>query len=120
MDNLFGKELILDLKGCNDKILSEEQLNEYVVRLCDILDMKRYGACITPHFGHQSEKTSGYSVVQLIETSLISGHFSDKYKTAHINIFSCKEYDEVAAEKFTMTFFGGEVVGKWLVDRRMG
>jgi len=35
---------------------------------------------------------AGYSLVQLIETSAITGHFCDCSGDAYIDIFSCKVY----------------------------
>lgn len=102
----FGYELVMDLSGCDIKIISSrKKLKEYTDKLCKLIKMKKYGKTLLPYFGKKEEFTKGYSLVQLIETSSITGHFSDYWKTAYINIFSCKKYNQVLAKKFTRKFF---------------
>ena len=72
--------------------------------------MKKYSKTLLPYFGEKAAFTKGYSLVQLIETSSITGHFSDYWGTAYINIFSCKKYDQALAKKFTGEFFGAKRV----------
>lgn len=102
----YGYELIMNLFGCDEKMISsKEKLQAYVDKLCKLIDMKKYGKTLIPYFGRKEKYTTGYSLVQLIETSSITGHFSEFLKTAYINIFSCKEYNHIAAKKFTLRFF---------------
>ncbi|MCM8813314.1 MAG: S-adenosylmethionine decarboxylase [Candidatus Omnitrophica bacterium] len=102
----YGFELVMDLYGCNlDVLSSKKKLQEYVDTLCGLIEMKKYGKTLIPYFGENEEYTKGYSLVQLIETSSITGHFSEAWKTAYINVFSCKPYDHVLAKKFTKDFF---------------
>ena len=102
----FGYELVMDLYDCDkDIISSKKKLKEYTDKLCKLIKMKQYGRTLLPHFGEKAEFTKGYSLVQLIETSSITGHFSEYWKTAYINIFSCKKYDAELAKKFTKKFF---------------
>jgi S-adenosylmethionine/arginine decarboxylase-like enzyme len=44
-------------------------------------------------------------MIQLIETSLISGHFANLTNSAYIDIFSCKAYDPDTVAEFTRKFF---------------
>ena len=98
----------LDMKNCNPEIIrSSEKIKEYVVKLCDLIEMKRFGECQVVHFG-EDEVVAGFSMTQLIETSLISGHFANLTNTAYIDIFSCKPYDPYLAAKFTQEFFQAE------------
>ena len=107
----YGLELILDLGGCNKKtITSAKKLKEFVYRLCDLIDMKRYGDTIIEGFGFGEEHITGYSIAQLIETSLISGHFSESRNTAHLNIFSCKKFNTAKAAMFCKAFFGANLM----------
>lgn len=104
--NTFGYELVLDLKGCDKKVLtSRKKLQEYVDKLCKLIKMVKYGKTLIPYFGTGKDFTAGYSLVQLIETSSITGHFSDFWETAYINIFSCQPYDKEKAKEFTRKFF---------------
>lgn len=105
----FGYELILDLGECDKKKLtSKEALKQYVDELCELIEMKKYGPTIIEFFGEGQEFTKGYSLVQLIETSCISGHFSEHLGACFINIFSCKEFDEDKAMNFSKKFFGAK------------
>jgi len=44
-------------------------------------------------------------MLQLIETSLISGHFANDSNRAYLDIFSCKPYDPAVVERFSREFF---------------
>jgi S-adenosylmethionine decarboxylase len=102
----YGYELVMDLYGCDiDVISSKKKLKEYIDTLCPLIKMKPFGKTLIPYFGDNAAYTKGYSLVQLIETSSITGHFSELWKTAYINIFSCRVYDEEKAKKFTIEFF---------------
>lgn len=79
--------------------------------------MKKYGKTWIPYFGHKKPHTKGYSLVQLIETSSITGHFSEAKKSAYINIFSCKPYDRKKAREFTAKFFGAKKITNHLLIR---
>jgi S-adenosylmethionine/arginine decarboxylase-like enzyme len=116
-DEQFGQELILNLYECDLKKISDgDHIKNYIVKLCDeIIFMKRYGEALIPHFGHDNPVTSGYSLVQLIETSCVSAHFSEYKKAVYINIFSCKWFDPKKAEEFSKEWFGaGKVTSKLL------
>lgn len=103
---VYGYELVMDLYGCEKKVISSrEKLQAYVNRLCRLIKMKKYGKTLLPYFGKKKAFTKGYSLVQLIETSSITGHFSDFWHRAYINIFSCKKFDYIAAREFTRQFF---------------
>ena len=67
--------------------------------------MKKYGKPICERFGFGKDFTAGFSLVQLIESSLVSGHFSELWNQAFIDIFSCKLFDEKMATNFTKKFF---------------
>lgn len=95
----------IDLKECNEKtIRSHDHLKRYLVDLCNLIDMKRFGEPTIVFFGEEA-KVMGYSITQLIETSLISGHFANETNSAFIDIFSCKIYDPMKAAHFTKDFF---------------
>jgi len=119
-DKIYGCELILDLYNCDiKKISTKKEIQTYVDKLCRLIKMKKYGKTLIPHFGHDKPYTSGYSLVQLIETSSITGHFSELWHSAHINIFSCKAYDSKVAEDFTKKFFGAKRLTKRFIVRKI-
>ncbi len=105
-ENAWGLLSSIDIYECDpERIKNKEAIIEYVSRLCKLIEMKQYGEPIVVHFG--KGETKGFSLVQLIETSLISGHFANESNRAFIDIFSCKFYDPEKAAKFSMEFFGG-------------
>jgi S-adenosylmethionine/arginine decarboxylase-like enzyme len=115
----FGMEVILDLYDCNlDTIRSKEKLQEYTRELCQVIGMTPYGAPFAERFGLNEAKTAGYSIVQLIETSSITGHFSEEWNSAYINIFSCKEFDPKQAAEFSKDFFEADRVESTLHIRK--
>lgn len=119
MGRPFGWQLLLDLYDCdNKKIRSRDEIVRFAVELCDRLDMKRFGEPLVEHFGHEKPETVGYSLVQLIETSAIVGHFSELKRAAYLDVFSCKEYDAEAVTEFAKGFFCAERVVKTLIERR--
>jgi S-adenosylmethionine decarboxylase len=118
-DTYYGQELILNLYDCSpEKISSEGEIKKFVVELCDaVIKMKRYGEPFIPHFGHGNPMTSGYSLVQLIETSSVTAHFSEYKKSVYINIFSCAWYDPVKTRDFCVTFFEAKRFEEHLIMR---
>jgi len=119
IDEEYGQELVLNLYMCDiARITSEESIREFVIKLCDeVIGMKRYGEALIPHFGHESPLTSGYSLVQLIETSSITAHFSDHKRSVYMNIFSCKWFDAKKTEEFCKQWFGAQEVTSTLILR---
>lgn len=117
--DMFGQELTLNLYECDlAKISSGEEIKKFVIELCDnVIHMKRYGEPLIPHFGHENPITSGYSLVQLIETSNVSAHFSEYKKSVYINVFSCAWFDPKATEEFCKTFFDAKRVESHLLKR---
>ena len=95
----------IDLFNCDPEIIRDERLiKKYVKELCELIKMKRFKETQVVYFG-EDKKVAGYSMVQLIETSLISGHFANQSNSAYIDIFSCKYYDPLKAGEFTKKFF---------------
>jgi len=119
MKEIYGKELILNLYECNlEKISSEGEIKKFVIELCDnVIHMKRYGEAFIPHFGHENPMTSGYSLVQLIETSSVTAHFSEYKKSVYLNIFSCAWYDPKKTRDFCVKFFEAKHFEEHLIMR---
>lgn len=118
--NFFGQELILNLYGCDPrKISSAKEIEKFVIELCDrVIRMKRFGEPLIPHFGHDNPITSGYSLVQLIETSSVTAHFSEMKKSVYLNIFSCAWFDEKKTAAFCKTFFRAKRAEIHLLKRK--
>lgn len=114
----WGLEIQVDLTNCDaDTIRDKELIENFVIELCDLIKMKRFGPCTVVHFG-EDERVAGFSVTQLIETSLISGHFANQTNAAYINVFSCKEFDPKIVEDFCAAYFKAKDVTS-LVNYRL-
>lgn len=106
----WGLLASIDARKCNAELIrSADAIKKFVIQLCDLIKMKRFQDTLVVNFG-EDEKVAGYSMVQLIETSLISGHFANLTDSAYIDIFSCKIYDPYEAAEFTKHFFGASDV----------
>ncbi len=104
----WGLYTSVDLKNCNPATIRDaDKIKQFIVELCDLIDMKRFGEPTVVHFG-PCEKVAGYSMMQLIETSLVSGHFANETNAAYLDIFSCKEYGPKQMAEFCKAFFGAE------------
>lgn len=104
---LWGLATSVDIYECDAQTIRDaEKIRQFVVELCDLIEMRRFGETQVVHFG-EDEKVAGYSMVQLIETSLISAHFANLTNTVYLDVFSCKMYDPAVAAAFAQRFFGG-------------
>lgn len=108
----WGWHLVLNLYDCSlEKIQSAETIRQFVIDLCDLIEMRRFGEPTIVNFG-DDPRVTGYSLVQLIETSNICAHFADHSRAVYIDIFSCKQFDpEVAAEFCVKAFEAGKHSG---------
>ena len=90
---MWGQHLILDMGECNENISRKESIRTFVAELVDAIDMVAYGEPVIEHFATHSQEAAGYTLVQLIETSAISAHFSDHNRDVYLDVFSCKSFD---------------------------
>jgi len=106
----WGCHACIDLYDCNpDTIRDAVKIKQFVKEMCVLIDMKPFGETRVVHFG-ANERVAGFSMTQLIETSLISGHFANQTNTAYLDVFSCKYYDSEKAAEFAKRFFeAGEI-----------
>lgn len=96
---IFGYELIINLKDCNN--ITRKSLNEFIVKLCKFIKIKRFGKCQIVYFG--KDKFRGFSLMQFLTTSSVVGHFTKD--EAFINIFSCKEFNKIKTLEFVKNWF---------------
>lgn len=102
----WGLLTSIDLHNCNPAIIRDaKEVERHVHELCELIGMKRFGDTVVVNFG-EDEKVAGFSMTQLIETSLISGHYANLTNTVYLDIFSCKYYTPVEAAEFSKKFFG--------------
>ncbi|HUV81004.1 MAG TPA: polyamine aminopropyltransferase [Patescibacteria group bacterium] len=114
----YGVELIIDLYDCDYSVItSRKKLYQFAKDLCEVLKMKPYGEPIIPDFGFALSKTAGFSLVQLIESSSITAHYSPYWKIVCLNIFTCKSFDIGKAFQFVKNFFGADRAVAFILKR---
>ncbi len=101
----WGVSTCIDLYECNlDLMQDEAAIKRFVCELCDLIKMRRFGETQVVRFG-DDPRVAGFSMTQLIETSLVSAHFADNSCAIYLDVFSCAPYDSCAAAAFSARFF---------------
>ena len=101
----WGVSSCIDLYDCNLDLMQDEvAIRQFVRELCDLIQMRRFGETQVVRFG-ADPRVTGFSMTQLIETSLISAHFADNSCAIYLDVFSCAPYDPKAAAAFAAEFF---------------
>jgi len=119
----YGKELILDLRGCNVSMFNRKDIKKYFIALCKLIDMEYEDLYFWDYEDELEEyekapsHLKGTSAVQFIKTSSIVLHSLDDLAKVFINVFSCKDFREEEVKVFTGAFFGGRVVNCSVIER---
>jgi S-adenosylmethionine decarboxylase len=101
----WGVSSCINLYDCDLSLMQNaEAIREFVVLLCDRIKMRRYGETQVVFFGDEP-RVQGFSMTQLIETSLISAHFADASRAIYLDVFSCAPYDPKDAAQFAAEYF---------------
>ena len=102
----WGYHLILDCRsGELDAVRSADTIKKFCKELVEAIDMKAWGEPTLEHFATHNPEAAGYSLIQLIETSNIAGHFVDKSGDFYLDIFSCKNFDVQVAKQVVEKYF---------------
>ena len=99
----WGYHLMLDCSGC-EQIDSKKNIYNFVTDLIKEIDMVAHGEPIIEYLLPGDPK-QGFSLMQLITTSNICGHFMELDGTAYFDIFSCKEFDIDKAQNIVRKYF---------------
>lgn len=114
----WGVSTSIDLYNCDLALMQDaEAIREFVKILCDRIQMRRYGETQVVFFG-DDPRVQGFSMTQLIETSLISAHFADASKAIYLDVFSCAPYDSEDAARFAMEYFKADNYNLHVTERR--
>src|SRR5574341_1030767 len=101
----WGLSSCIDLYECDLNLMKDaEAIREFVRALCDRIKMRRYGETQVVHFGDEP-RVNGFSMTQLIETSLISAHFAEASRAIYLDVFSCAPYEPKAVAEFALKYF---------------
>jgi len=112
----WGYMLSLDIAKCKPLLIrSKPTIYAFSKNLVSAIDMKAYGEPQIEHFGEGNK--AGYTLVQLIETSNIMGHFCEEDNAAFIDIFSCKPYDIEIAVKVVEEHFEPKKIVRHYIER---
>jgi S-adenosylmethionine/arginine decarboxylase-like enzyme len=99
----WGYHLMLDCSGCTG-IDSRENIYNFIKDLVNRIDMTAHGEPVIVHLLPGDPK-QGYSLMQLITTSNICGHFMELDGTAYFDVFSCKPFDIEVAKTVVDEYF---------------
>src|SRR5512138_105510 len=101
----WGISSSIDLHECDLGLMQDaDAIREFVRTLCDRIQMRRYGETQVVYFG-DDPRVTGFSMTQLIETSLISAHFADASCAIYLDVFSCAPYEPEEVARFALKYF---------------
>ncbi len=114
----WGLSSCIDLYECDLGLMQDaEAIRDFVRRLCEKIGMRRFGETQVVHFG-DDPRVEGFSMLQLIETSLVSAHFANASCAVYLDVFSCAPYDPEAVAEFAAQFFKAKRHHLEVVKRR--
>ena len=119
----YGKELILDLHGCNPGKFTRKSILKFFTLLCDKIGMEQHDAHFWDYenWPDEYEKApihlKGTSAIQFITTSNITIHTLDVLRKVFLNIFSCKDFDTDIVVSISEKHFEGKAVTKARINR---
>lgn len=116
--NSWGYHLIIDAKGCDTSLATNpDYIQKFVRELVEMIQMVPYGDPIVVHFAKDT-CNAGWTVIQLIETSSIVGHFLDINGDLYLDVFSCKEFVSDSVIDFLKEKFNPQKVKSELILRQ--
>lgn len=105
LEKAWGLSTQIDLYDCDpERIRSRDDIEQFTHTLCKMLGVEMFGPTQIVRFGNHPE-VYGYSMVQLIQTSLVSAHFAEDTNAVYLDVFSCKYYDASEAVQYAQDFF---------------
>jgi S-adenosylmethionine/arginine decarboxylase-like enzyme len=114
----WGVSTSIDLYDCDLELMQDENaIRRFTADLCDFIQMRRYGETQVVRFG-DDPRVTGFSMTQLIETSLVSAHFADNSRAIYLDVFSCAPYDPEATANFAARFFKAHDCKVHVLERR--
>ena len=100
----WGFSFTMDLKDCNNStIKSRELIQEYVIKLCKLLNLERHGDCLFAPINPGS-----FAMAQFIKPAFITGIFIEADNSAHLDICAAMLYENfnaIQVIEFTKHYF---------------
>ena len=113
---MWGYHLLLNARQCVPATIRSKSLIEEFSRvLVKKIDMVPYGNPRVVMFGSGNKK--GYTLVQLIETSNITGHFVEETDDMYLDVFSCKVFDKKTVKEVVDYYFAPTSLDTKFVSR---
>jgi S-adenosylmethionine/arginine decarboxylase-like enzyme len=108
---MWGRHLVLDCSSCDrEAVRDAEAIRGFCADLVSSIGMVAYGDPVLEHFATHLPEAAGYSLVQLIETSAVTGHFCDASGDAYLDVFSCKDFDPTVAVDVVLRYFRPKLI----------
>jgi hypothetical protein len=118
-ETVFGYELVLDLYGCKRDIMSDaESIRSFARKLWDVAGLKSGIEPVTPCTAESMKDNIISSIVQIIGSGSVTGHYSTSHGNAYLNIFSFEKFDIAAVETFSKKYFGANTVRSSFIIRK--
>jgi S-adenosylmethionine/arginine decarboxylase-like enzyme len=109
---------MLDCSGC-ERIDSRDNIYNFVKDLINKINMVAHGEPVIEYLLPGDPK-QGYSLMQLITTSNICGHFMELDGTAYFDVFSCKEFDLQTVQDIVRQYFNPDKIRVNFITRQAG
>lgn len=112
----YGKELLLDLHGCDVATFTRKSLRGYFGELCDLMEVTPDKLYFWDDLGLSKKrqetdpKRKGTSAVQFILKSNITVHTLDLTGKVFVNVFSCGNFNVRKVSRLTQKWFKGKIV----------
>ena len=116
-NEFWGYHMSADCYACDlEKIKDRDQVAAFSKELVKEIDMVAYGVPQIVHFGEGNKE--GFTLIQLIETSIICAHFVNETGNVYLDVFSCKEFDPAVVEDVVKKYFTPNLIIKRCVTRK--
>lgn len=116
--NTWGQLLSLDCHAGNLNVSSKEAIYSFIKELVPAINMIAYGEPSIEHFAQHDPTKSGYTLVQLIETSSITCHFVDSNGDFYLDVFSCKEVPVDKTIEVVKKYFSPKNIKMYFISRQ--
>jgi S-adenosylmethionine/arginine decarboxylase-like enzyme len=122
MQNEFwGYHLILDCHACNvDSIKSYDNVYNWITGLVKAIDMEPIGEPRIEYTAAEFPDKAGFTAIQVIVTSSIVAHFIDSTGDVYIDVFSCKQFDNIDVIKTINDSFSPKKIRANYLTRQAG
>ncbi len=119
LGDTWGYHAFFDCKACDKQVITNgDMLRKFSRDLVTRIDMVAHGQPQVEHFATHDPQKGGYTLLQMISTSAIAGHFVDLTGDCYLDIFSCKPFDLNVTHDFITDFLKPEKVTMRFVRRQ--